>query len=142
MKLYIKVEDGQIIGNPVVEGNLIAAFKKVPDNYKPFIRVQKPLPSVLGVYETLAQDYANYEFDEDLQAWKDVWPKRDMTDAEKAEKQQAVKDEWANSPDRDNFSTWTFDEEKCEYVAPIAKPTDGIYFWDGSANNWIKVIPE
>ena len=142
MHLYIKVEDGNTVGNPVLRDNLMAAFKKIPENYQPFVRIEKPLPRSLDVYETLVSDDPTYEYDAELQAYKDVWATRDMTDAEKIEKQNRVKELWNLRPNRENFSSWTFDTDLCEYVPPVPKPTDGIYFWDGSSNSWIAVTPE
>ena len=64
-----------------------------------------------------------------------------MTEEEKTAKQQAAKDLWAQRPNLDNFSAWTFDEELCQYVPPIPRPDDGkIYRWNGSTNAWVEVI--
>ncbi len=38
------------------------------------------------------------------------------------------------------FASWTLDEDTCQWVAPVTKPTDGkLYMWDESASNWQEV---
>lgn len=35
------------------------------------------------------------------------------------------------------YPSWIFDEDKCDWVPPVARPTDGqIYFWDEETQNW------
>jgi len=36
------------------------------------------------------------------------------------------------------FPSWTLVEETCNWTAPVAMPTDGIYSWDESTTSWIK----
>ena len=36
------------------------------------------------------------------------------------------------------FPSWTLVEETCNWTAPVAMPTDGIYFWDELTTSWIK----
>ena len=73
--------------------------------------------------------------------WQDVWPLRDMTDEEKNAKQQSVKDEWNSSPLISNFSSWSFNEETCDYDPPIPYPIDGqAHYWHGPTDSW-QVIP-
>ena len=82
MNLYIQVENGQTINHPAFEDNLIQAFGRVPDNWEPFIRVERPVP---GVYEVLESDQPTYQKVDGT--WTDVWALRPMTDEEKAAKQ-------------------------------------------------------
>jgi hypothetical protein len=67
-----------------------------------------------------------------------------MTAAEKAAKQQGVKDAWAKKSNASNFTTWTFDEATCVFVPPVAYPfpvAEGeTYLWSGADNNW-KLVP-
>ena len=136
MKLYIQVENGNTVNHPALEENLFQAFGEIPDNWKPFIRVSSP---TLGIYEVLESQNPTYEFVDGV--WTDVWHKRNMTQEEKTQKQDAVKDIWNNRPNRENFAAWTFDEDTCSFVAPTPKPTDGKeYFWDGTTNSWREVI--
>ena len=136
MKLYIQVENGNTVNHPALEENLFQAFGEIPDNWKPFIRVSSP---TLGIYEVLEIQNPTYDFVDGV--WTDVWHKRNMTQEEKTQKQDAVKDIWNNRPNRENFAAWTFDEDTCSFVAPTPKPTDGKeYFWDGTTNSWREVI--
>lgn len=35
------------------------------------------------------------------------------------------------------YPSWVFEEEKCIYVAPVAKPSDGKpYYWDEESVSW------
>jgi hypothetical protein len=37
------------------------------------------------------------------------------------------------------YPSWTLVEETCQWIAPVAMPTDGkIYKWDESITNWIE----
>jgi hypothetical protein len=135
MNLYIQIENGQTVNHPAFEDNLLQAFGSIPSNWEPFTRVERPTPSIYQVLDSEEPTYQNVNG-----VWTDVWDLRDMTDAEKAAKQQAVKDAWAANPNASNFTAWTFDESICAYVPPIPRPTDGkIYTWQGITNSWIVV---
>lgn len=36
------------------------------------------------------------------------------------------------------FPSWTLVEETCQWAAPVAMPTDGIYSWDELTTSWVK----
>ena len=36
------------------------------------------------------------------------------------------------------FPSWVMSEETCQWSAPVAMPTDGMYSWDESTTSWIK----
>jgi hypothetical protein len=134
MNLFIKVENGFAKNNPAFEDNLIAAFGSIPENWEPFVRVARPVPNV---YQILDSDEPTYLKVNGV--WTDVWSLRDMSAEEKAAKQQAVKDEWANHRQAANWSAWTFDEATCMFVPPIPRPDliEGkIVVWCGAENNW------
>jgi len=136
MNLYIQIKDGSPINHPALMDNIIQAFGDIPPDWEQFIRVSKPIPTV---YQVLNSQEAAYEFVESTGYWMDVWDIRDMTEEEKQAKQQAAKDLWAQRPNRDNFSAWTFDEDTCAYIPPIPRPDDGkIYRWDGETNLWVE----
>lgn len=136
MNLYIQIENENPINHPALMDNLISAFGVVPDNWKPFIRVQRPIPSV---YQILVSEEPTYEFNEATGYWMDTWVLRDMTAEEKAAKQQAAKDLWAQRPNLANFSAWIFNENTCQYEPPIPYPTDSkAYRWDGATNSWVE----
>lgn len=137
MKLYIQVENGQPVNHPAIEDNLIHALGNIPANWESFTRVEKP---VAGVYQTFDSDQPTYKKVDGV--WADVWLLRDMTDEEKAVKQQSVKDAWAARDQADNWSVWTFDELLCTFVPPIPRPAaiEGVnVFWCGADANWKEV---
>ena len=38
------------------------------------------------------------------------------------------------------YLSWSLDEEICQWISPVAYPTDGkIYRWDEATTNWIEV---
>ena len=79
--LYIKVENGQTIDHPVFETNLLEVFGKVPDNYEPFTRTEKPALGHYEVDDPVATQYVKVNG-----VWTDVWPTRQMNFVEKAER--------------------------------------------------------
>lgn len=137
MNLYIETDsNGNPINHPAFEDNLLQAFGSIPTHWEPFVRVEKPIPTVYQVLDSQDPTYQKING-----VWTDVWSLRDMTDAEKAAKQQAVKDAW-NAQPRPNLVAWTFDEATCAYQPPISRPTDGKnYFWQGTTNTWV-ALPE
>jgi hypothetical protein len=139
MNLYIQIKDGSPINHPALMDNIIQAFGEIPSDWQPFIRVQQP---EIGIYQVLNSQEPTYQFVESTGYWMDVWDVRDMTEEEKAAKQQAAKDRWAQRPNLNNLSAWTFDEDTCTYIPPIPRPDDGkIYRWDGASNTWIEYTP-
>jgi hypothetical protein len=139
MNLYIEVQDRQAVNHPALESNLLDAFKKIPDNWEPFVRVPRP---EVGVYQVLESDESVYAKVDGV--WTDVWPLRDMTPEEKAIKQQAVRDEFNARQQAANWSAWTLDEATCKMVPPIPRPEidqtkidAGILtVWCGAENGW------
>jgi hypothetical protein len=134
MELYIQIQNGQTINHPAFGDNLRQAFGEIPENWEPFVRVEKP---VAGVYEIFDSNDPSYQKVDGV--WTDVWALRPMTAAEKAAKQKVVKDAWANQYQAANWSAWTFNEATCEYDPPIPRPdpVEGkIVFWCGAENNW------
>jgi hypothetical protein len=135
MNLYIQTQDGQPINHPALEDNLLQVFGAIPENWEPFIRVEKPIPTMYQVLEAEDPVYTKVN-----NVWTDVWLLRDMTDAEKIAKQQTAKDAWAALPNRDNFTSWVFDEATCAYQPPTPYPVDlsKSYFWQGTASAWVE----
>lgn len=144
MNLFIQVENGQTVNHPAFEDNLLQAFGQIPDRWEPFVRVERPVP---GVYEVLESNEPTYQKVNGV--WTDVWALRPMTDAEKADKQQAVKDAFNAREQASNWSAWVFDEATCAMVPPIPRPepdqtklSQGIMtFWCGADNNWKDTPP-
>lgn len=134
MELYIQIENNQPVNHPAFGDNLRQAFGAIPTNWEPFERIERPAP---GVYQLLESDQPTYQKIDGR--WKDVWALRDMTAAEKAAKQQAVKDAWAAREQAANWSAWTFNEVTCQYDPPTPRPdpVEGkIVFWCGADNAW------
>lgn len=137
MKLYIQTENGEPVNHPAFEENLIAAFGGVPDHWKPFVRVERP---VIGMYEVLESETPVYQQVDGV--WTDVWSVRPMTaeeiTAKKEEIKQAVLSAWALIPNAFNFTAWVYDEETQRMVAPIPRPVEEgkIFRWSGADNNW------
>jgi hypothetical protein len=136
MSLYIQTENGAVINHPALSENLVAAFGSVPDNWKPFTRVERP---TLSIYQVLDSEYPEYK--EVNGVWSDVWPVREMTVEEKTAKQNAVKQFWATRDQSFNWVAWVFNEETCDYGPPIPRPLLGNYDWSGADNEW-KLAPK
>ena len=131
MKLYIQVENGQTVNHPAFEDNLLQAFGQIPNNWEPFVRVERP---ILNTYDILESNDPTYQKVNNI--WTDVWVVRSMTQGEKNAKQQAVKDDWA----KNGFASWIFNEEECSFEPPIPYPDDGKnYRWDEPTTSWILV---
>ena len=133
MNLYIETENGQPKNHPAFEDNLIEAFGAIPDHWETFVRIEQPIPSTYQILESAESTYQKIN-----SVWTDVWALRDMTAEEKNAKQQAVKDEWAARPNRENFSTWSFNELTCEYQPPVPRPAAD-YFWQYTTLTWVKL---
>jgi hypothetical protein len=142
MNLYIQVIAGQPVNHPAFQDNLVEAFGGIPNNWEPFVRVEKPNE----LYKVVS-DEPTYEKIDGV--WTDVWSIRDMTAEEKAAYQQPIKDAWAVRPQAENWSAWTFDDATCQYVPPIPRPEPdqtkidaGIFtVWCGAENNWKDTPP-
>ena len=139
MRLFIQIRDGQPYEHPIFEDNFIMAFPHIDVNN---------LPPAFALFERVAVPVDIPEFKVPVVSYqwidgvvKDVWTFRDMTAEEKMpikEKQiQAVKATWAKMPQRDNFSTWVFNEETLKYEPPIPRPETGEYIWHGPTLSWV-----
>ena len=134
MNLYIKVDNGVTTSHPAYESNLLQAFGVIPNNWEPFVRVERPRPDT---YKTFADPEFIYAKVNGV--WTDVWRFRDMTPEEKLEEQRIVKNRWANRRQAENFTAWVFDEMLCDFVPPFPKPNDGKdYFWQGTTSSWVE----
>lgn len=134
MNLFIETENGQPKNHPAFEDNLIAAFGAVPEHWEPFVRIQRPIPSV---YQILEGDEPTYNKVDGV--WTDVWSLREMTAEEKAAKQQAVRDAFNAREQASNWAAWVFDEATCSMQPPVPRPApvEGVLvFWCGADNNW------
>lgn len=137
MRFFIRLENGQLIDHPIIEENMIQAFPEVdldnlPENFAEFVRVDVPAIGTYEIYEG-----SSYQWVDGVV--KDVHTIRPMTEKEKIEKQNLVKQRWS----ADGFASWVFNEDTCSFAPPIAHPQDGKpYRWNEDVVNWVEVIPE
>ena len=134
MVLYIKVVDGEVEGYPILESNLsevVDNFKKNPTSlYRVYKKTDMPNLTPYQVFVRTELDI----FDDVVQERHIV---RDMTSTEKEAKIQDCHDVWKSG---DNFASWTFNEDTCQYDPPVAKPIDDkSYVWDNSTSSWTEV---
>lgn len=168
MNLYIQVQDGQPINHPALVDHLYGAFGGIPDNWKPFIRVEHPTIRVYEVYvDTTYEQVGDY--------YVDVHNVRPMTDEEKAAKiaeatanlqganwtldtetlrpvrptmpttggpwkfDMVVAKDWVIATEPP-YPSWVLREDGLRYVPPVPKPQDGNqYRWDEPTISWIQL---
>lgn len=144
MYFFIQIQNGQPINHPALPSNLVQAFNNIPPDWEPFLRVEKPTPSV---YQVLDSDEPTYQ--KVNGTWTDVWSLRDMTDAEKTAKQQSVIAAFNAMPQASNWSAWTLDQATCTMQPPISRPVPDqtkldqhiFTFWCGAISNWKDTPP-
>jgi len=135
MNLIIQIKDGNPFEHPIILSNFISAFPNVnidelPPEFAWFERV--PMPEVSWHQEIIGLSYK----------WvgnivKDVWEVREFTTEEKFDKQNFVKSRFSEV--FPNVKSWTFDEDRCGFVCPVAYPNDGLYFWDENTLEWVNM---
>lgn len=133
MNLYILLQDGQPINHPMLETNVLMVFPGIdlhslPENLCKFIRVERPS---IGVYQVFEDPEITYQIKEDGICY-DVWHYRDMTAEEKQAKIDILVQ---NKP----YPSWIIDTENYTYNPPIARPTDGLYYWNEESLNWLTI---
>ena len=134
MELFIQLRNGQPFEHPILGRNFREAFPDVDVNNLPpeFARFERLQPPTLGVYEVCTTAYERVD-----NIYTDAHKVRRMSTEEKAAKQQATKDAWAQGP---NFASWIFDEATCSFLSPIPYPKDNKqYRWDEPTTSWIEV---
>lgn len=140
MNLYIQVENDQPKNHPAFEENLIQAFGRVPNNWEPFLRVERPS---LKLYETFESEEPTYQKVNGV--WTDVWTIRDMTDEEKdIADQERVVSSFFSRWQAENWASWVYDKTTKTMQPPIPRPeldeikhSQHIFtFWCGADNNW------
>ena len=40
------------------------------------------------------------------------------------------------------FASWTLNEDTCLWDAPVALPTDGVWYWNEETLSWVEITPE
>lgn len=134
MEMFIRVENGQPVGHPILADNVYLAFPNVDVNSLPpeFARFERvPSPNV-EIYQVAEHSYVI----EDGIA-KDSWTVRGMSAEEVNAKQEQEKDEWARIG---GPASWIFVEQLCAFHPPVPRPNDGKkYVWDEGAASWVEV---
>jgi hypothetical protein len=129
MKLFIKVIDGQTVGNPLFEENLMAAFPDgVPEIYEPFERVQPNI--VHSVFQYLVGVYVKNTNN----IWTDEWSVVEKSDEEKELITQQIKD----------YVVLNVNARKSDAISKIKElndlsDTEGVRLWSDyleKLNNW------
>lgn len=99
MELYIQIENNSPINHPAIKENLMQAFGDVPSDWEPFVRVEKPLAGdETDDRKFLILDSQEPTYEKVDGVWTDVWVVREMTDEEKALKEEFLE----NRPDAVN----------------------------------------
>jgi hypothetical protein len=131
MTNYIRVQNGEAVGEPITEAKLLQDNPGININVLPpeFARLIKVHPPKLSPYEK--NQVKVYEWDRD--AIKEVWYCEQVTPEEKLQLQNNAKAKWAQI----GFPSWVFDESICWFKPPVPKPMDGkIYRWDEQSLSW------
>ena len=127
MELFIKIVDGKPFEHPILGENFRQVFtdidpENLPDTFAKFERVSQP---EIGIYQKIRCEYQKIGA-----IVKDVWIIENMTDAEKAEK-------IAEAQQYKPFDSWIFNENICQWDAPVQYPQDGRWYtWDESTISW------
>jgi len=138
MNLYIRLENGQPSGHPILLENLLAAYPEIdPDNIPGiFVRFQRvDCPEILP-YQI--NEGVTYEWVDSIV--KDVWHIRDMSATEKTNFQNQLKLQWAENG---GYPSWILNEELCVFEAPSPRPEkhgNVSYVWDEPSIAWIETI--
>ena len=133
--LIIKIQNGQPIDHPILLENFQQAFPNIDINNLPsdFAVFQRVQPPQLGVYEK--NQYCRYELVDGV--YKDVWYCDQMSEQEKIEKQNSIKQLWTNN---NGPASWVFNEITCQFDPPVQYPNDGKeYNWDENIVNWVEI---
>lgn len=135
MRLFIKVENGQAVGHPILEENFRQAFPDVdldnlPQEFSLFERVEQPEIKPYEIY--LGSTYEKFG-----DVFKDVHNFKNMTSRQKTEKINKTKEIWANGP---AYASWIFNEETCSFQPPIPHPEGKPpCMWDEDNLCWVEI---
>jgi hypothetical protein len=131
MDLVIQIKNGEPFEHPILLENLQQVYsgitlQSLPNDYAELRRTQKPVLSAYQVYLGHSYVWQNGYVTEQHNV-------RNMTAEEILAKQNSVKQLWADS----GYASWSFDQTTCEFIPPVAYPTDGNdYLWDETLQSW------
>lgn len=136
MKYYIKITNGEVEGYPLVHDNFVLVYpdidtENLPPEWAVFTPTDEDAPNC-GVYEKLVQTFVKTDT-----GVTDVWVVQAMTDQEKLNKQNQVKQ---SVP----YNSWIFVEETCSFAPPVPLPTntDIVYKWDEPTLSWVEATKD
>ena len=160
MAFFIKVDkNNSAVGFPLMQENLQQIY---PDHdwssgpmsgylefvhEEPKLGVYQKFNETVGADISLASNHNGLEYKLIDGKITEVWNAIDFTDAEKKAKQDIIKAWWA-ARDPAGPASWTFDEETCNYKAPVDLPSDALtsdnpegkeYEWDESTTSWKEI---
>ena len=132
MNCHIKVENGQAVGHPAADENLIDVYGQIPDGWEPLTLtdtktlLRHPLKTYEGtpIYQLIDG------------VWTQVWVQVDKTPEEIAAYVEEFRGYLLNSTYGNNFTAWVFNYTTGKFEAPVPKPTDGHYKWHGPSNSF------
>ncbi len=126
MNLYIKIENNQPVGYPILEDNLVMLgvdIANLPSTFAIYKKIDAP---AIGPYEKL-----NMELVFNSGAVEEVYHIIAMSQEERLSKQAQVK---AGG----SLNGWIFDEETCSFIPPTPKP-EGAYIWNNETEKWVQL---
>ena len=80
MNLYIEIENGQPIGHPFMEENLLQTYGDIPSNFAPFKRVPRTEHNLS--FTDYEKDVCAYALSDDGVTWYDKWTIEPLTSDE------------------------------------------------------------
>jgi hypothetical protein len=136
MRCYIRVADGQVVGNPVVAENMLQAFpgidlNNLPEGWAPFDRYAPPDDLLTSLTQV---PVCTYMLSSDGVTWQDVWTAREMTDEERS---AAYAEKLAAGS---KFPNLTLSAATLVWEPNTPMPTDGkTYRWKWTTGEWVIV---
>lgn len=156
IELYIKVDDDKNWlqhPNPQINLRMIYPYHIFyfgpPKNWIEFERVQPPeldvyekFDSSIGADISDAFNHNGLEYKLVDGKYKDVWYVLQMTEEEKIEKQEYVKNQFYSTL---NFKSWIFNEENCYFLPPVdlvieEGAEEYQYDWCEEDQKWNRII--
>jgi hypothetical protein len=134
MRFFIRIKDGKPFDHPIIEENFLMAFPNINPNNLPsefaiFERIPTPSIGIYEVYEGLSYEWFG-------EVVKDYHRVRPMTEAERKETQNKIKNNWEEN---NGFPSWNFDEETGSFQPPTPYPLDGKrYVWNEDLLSWVE----
>lgn len=134
MDLYIKIENGIPVGNPILLSNLQETYSNFLDRYSElgYLPCQYLTPpSSSDPYTAVVPVYTINETSDGVIT---TYTARAMTSEERLQKIENAK------LNPKPYESWVFNNDVCNWVAPIEYPNDGgEYIWDEETTSWILI---